>query len=314
MRTGVSYMGHHNPRHMKTDMRDIRALGCDDVLLAAQENDFAYMTGKIDFFPEIAKDHGIRPLAIFWGALNLFGGGRSSQFLLECPQARQVDSNGSLQAAGCYNHPAAVAQIKSMLDRIAELGFAGYFIDEPSPIDCYCPSCAKLFERVFSSVLAKADGRSLREFRHYCVLHYIQTIADYIKHTYPTMEAMCCLMPNDRQLWNDVAAIESLDNLGTDIYWVNEDVDVARMVPLVRDMANVCSTHQKKHHQWLQAWGVHKGRESRIETQGEILIQENPDALYVWAYQGQLGTSESCDNPAAAWAAACEILRKAKEA
>jgi hypothetical protein len=312
MRTGVAYMGHHNPQHMKTDVRDIQALGCDDILLAAQENDFVYMTGKVDFFPAIAKDQGLRPLAVFWGALNVFGGGRSSQFLLECPQAHQVARDGSVRPAGCYNHPEAVARIKTMIDRIAGQGFAGYFIDEPSPIDCYCSSCAKLFERLFFSALIKADEQRLREFRNYCVTHYIQAIADYIKQTYPAMETMCCLMPGDRQLWNDAAALPNVDNLGTDIYWVNEDVDVAGMKPLVRDMAQICAAHQKKHHQWLQAWGVQQGREARIKAQGDILIQENPDALYVWAYQGQIGTSESCADPAAAWAAACEILRKAK--
>ena len=90
MRTGVSYMGHHNPKHLLTDIREMAALQLDDVLLSAQENDFVHFTGKLRFTPQIAKDHGIRPIAIFWGALNLFGGGRSSQFLLEHPEGFQV--------------------------------------------------------------------------------------------------------------------------------------------------------------------------------------------------------------------------------
>jgi len=36
MRTGVSYMGHHNPKHIKSDIREMRELELDDVLLAAQ--------------------------------------------------------------------------------------------------------------------------------------------------------------------------------------------------------------------------------------------------------------------------------------
>ncbi len=94
-------MGHHNPRHVKIDLKDIKALGCDDVMLAAQENDFVYMTGTIDFFPKLAREQGLRPLAIFWGAVNYFGGGKSSQFLLKHPQAHQVNQDGSYNQAGC---------------------------------------------------------------------------------------------------------------------------------------------------------------------------------------------------------------------
>ncbi len=75
MRTGVTYMGHHNPKHLRTDLEEMASLGCDDVLVAAQENDFVYFTGKLGFTPRIIKELGMRPIAIFWGVLNLFGGG-----------------------------------------------------------------------------------------------------------------------------------------------------------------------------------------------------------------------------------------------
>jgi hypothetical protein len=314
MRTGVSYLGHHNPRHMKADMDELRGLGCDDVLLAAQENDFIYMPGKLDFLPEIARERGLRPLVVFWGVLNLFGGGRSSQFLLEYPQAHQVRRDGTYHSSGCYNIPEAVAHIKSMIDRISERGFEGYFIDEPSLLDCFCPSCRQLYHDMHTGDLFAADEEKMLHFRKLCVGRYICLLSDYIKTRHPQMETLCCLMPGDRAVWEQVARIDSLDNLGTDIYWANEDTPVEQMRPLVRDMAQLCKKNRKQHHEWLQAWGVRKGREARILAQGEILISEKPDALYVWAYEGQIGTSESCEDPAAAWKAACEILRRAKRA
>ena len=313
MRTGVAYMGHHNPKHIKTDMEDIRRLGCDDVLLAAQENDFVYMTGKLEFFPKLAKDFGIRPLAIFWGLLNLFGGGRSSQFLLEYPDAHQVSCSGAYNPMGCYNHAHALGYVKQMIDCIAELGFEGYFIDEPTLSECFCPACRALFEEIYSADLRRADEADIKDFRQRCVGRYIELLSGYIKQTYPKLETLCCLMPGDKDVWESAAGIKNLDNLGTDIYWVNEDVDVKEMTPLVRDMARICKAHDKKHHQWLQCWGVRKGREQRIKEQGEVLLAEKPGALYVWAYEGQSGTSESCDDPETAWEAACEILRKAKQ-
>jgi hypothetical protein len=42
------------------------------------------------------------------------------------------------------------------------------------------------------------------------------------------------------------------------------------------------------------------------------LVRRQPDALYVWAWEGQIGTYESCTDPLLAWANACNVLRLAK--
>ena len=305
-------MGHHNPKHMQTDLKEIQALGCDDVFLAAQENDFVYMTGKVDFFPKIAKDNGLTAWAIFWGALNYFGGGKSSQFLLNDPQAHQVNKDGSYNPCGCYNNPDSLVYIKSLIDKIASVGFDGYFIDEPSVIQCYCPACQELYTAMHRANLFAADSEQQEYFRRKSIVRYVCLLADYIRLNHPQMQTMCCMMPHDKKAWEDISRIDTLDNLGTDIYWVNQQTDVEQMRPLIKEMAGLCKANKKSHHQWLQAWGVESGRESRIVDQGEILLQEKPDAIYAWAYQGQIGTSETCENPERSWDAVCEIFRKAK--
>jgi hypothetical protein len=50
-----------------------------------------------------------------------------------------------------------------------------------------------------------------------------------------------------------------------------------------------------------------------IFEQGKILVREQPDALYVWAWKGQVGTAEACANPQTAWMYAEKILRMAKD-
>jgi hypothetical protein len=313
MKTGVSYMSHHNPKHIETDIGEMARLGLDDVLVCAQENDFVHFTGKIQFTPQIAKEHGLRPIAIFWGALNLFGGGRSSQFLLEQPQGFQVALDGSHRPAGCYVNPTCRRRIQEMIDIVAGLGFEGYFVDEPTPLShCYCPACRQQFEAWYQADLATATAEQQAAFRRRCVVDYVQQIADYCKASHPDLETSCCLMPRDLDLWEVVGQIESLDNLGTDIYWVNNDRAVEEAVPLIQQMEAVCRRQHKLHHQWLQSWIVQAGREERIREQGQILVQERPDALYVWAWEGQVGTRESCDNPALAWSMAREVLALAK--
>src|SRR5688572_12009618 len=120
MLTGVSYMGHHNPRHLAADFAAMRALGLDDVFLCLQENDFRHFTGKVHYSPDLARGAGLRPLALFWGALNLFGGGRSSHFLLSNPDCFQRDRAGNPLPAGCYVNPKNVNYLNSLIDICAE--------------------------------------------------------------------------------------------------------------------------------------------------------------------------------------------------
>jgi hypothetical protein len=70
--------------------------------------------------------------------------------------------------------------------------------------------------------------------------------------------------------------------------------------------------HGKRHHEWLHGWGIKAGRESRIVDLGDELIRARADALYVWAWEAQIGMSESCDDPVRAWAAAVEVIRRAQ--
>lgn len=312
MRTGTSYMGHHDPDHMARDLDDLASLGCDDVLLAAQEIDFIYRPGKVEPFPRLAKERGLRPIIVFWGLFNLFGGGRSSQFLLTHPGAHQVDADGARRPEGCYNHPACLAHVRSLIDRVINAGYEAYFIDEPTPLQCYCKSCQALCEASAGYQLKDAADDKEREFRRYAALRYVASVCDYVKASAPDVETQCCVMPVDESMWSEAIAIASLDNLGTDLYWVNDDRDVHEMVPSVQRLATLARNSRKKHHQWLQCYAVKQGREQRIRDQGEVLVSQQPDALYVWAYKGQVGMAESCDDPPAAWEAACEVLRLAK--
>jgi hypothetical protein len=315
MRTGTAYFGHHDPRHLATDLQEMARLGLDDVLLAAQENDFIHFPGKLKHTAHIANDLGLRPIAIFWGALNLFGGGRSSHYLLEHREATQVSRDGTPLAAGCYVNPGCVNLIQEMIDTIAGLGYQGYFVDEPLPLgDCFCASCREAFERRHGGDLAKADPALQETFRSECVIDYVRTIADYCKAKHPALEVLCCLTPWNQSLWEPAAGIASLDNLGTDLYWVNEERDVEKMTPLVGNMRGICAAQGKRHHEWLQCWLAFRGYEERILQQGKILVRERPDAVYIWGWRGQAGTAEACEDPELAWAKACEVIALARSA
>ncbi len=83
-------------------------------------------------------------------------------------------------------------------------------------------------------------------------------------------------------------------------------------MPLIREMAALCHTAGKVHHEWIECWRVKAGKEPRIREYGESVVRERPDALYIWAWEGQIGMKESCEDPARAWAEACRVLAAAK--
>jgi hypothetical protein len=312
MITGVSYMGHHNPRYLAADLAAMRALGLDDLFVCLQENDFRYFTGKVRFTPDLARGVGLRPLALFWGALNLFGGGRSSQFLLENPDGFQRDRDSNPLPAGCYVNPKNVAHLQSLITICAELGYEGYFVDEPTPLNCYCDACCEQYEAIIGGDLRQAPPDDEQRFREACVLNYITTISGYCKEHHPQLETFCCLMPSEQKLWAETSAISTLDNIGTDIYWGNNDRDVAEMRPLMAEMESHARANGKRHHEWLHGWAIRAGREGRIIDMGNEIVRAKPDALYVWAWEAQIGTIESCDDPVRAWAAAVEVIRRAQ--
>jgi len=202
-----------------------------------------------------------------------------------------------------------------MIDTIAVQGYSGYFVDEPTPLhECFCPSCQAQYQLWYGEDLFQASSARLVEFRQRCVVGYVHEMSQYCKQNHPNLETICCLMPHDDRLWEQVSALPFLDNLGSDHYWANNDDDVENMVPPLGTLDALCRKGHKTHHEWLQCWDVREGREKRILDQGNLLLREKPDALYVWAWKGQAGTSETCSNPVLSWECARTILRKAKEA
>ena len=51
---------------------------------------------------------------------------------------------------------------------------------------------------------------------------------------------------------------------GTDLYWANTGQDIREVQPLTEELAGLCRAAGKRHHQWLQCWGVRAGNEARV--------------------------------------------------
>lgn len=316
MTFGTAYMGTHAPEGLKRDLEDLRAEGFDEIVLSCQENDFLHFTGKVEFTPKIAHAAGMRVLVNLWGYASAFGGGRISRLVADYPEVMVVGRDGkpnplewppgSRTQPGCPNHPLVISRAREMVDQAIAAGADGFFWDEPTKFDCYCEACRALFSGRTGGDLRTAGREAVAEFRRHSVFRWIDEMSRWVKSRNAKLATSTCVMPSDRDAWEDAAECGPLDSLGTDTYWLCEDRPVEWMREPCRELVALARRKGKSPHLWLQCWKVPRGREAELVEAAKILAEAGPDGVYVWAYRGQLGTTEACDDPDAAWRKALE--------
>ena len=310
MKLGVTYLGSYLPEHVRADLADIRAMGCDEVLVALQENDFRHFPGKVALAPTVGHDLGLRVLANFWCFASAFGGGRMSILLTEEPDTWLLGADGARRGLGCMNHPALLARAREMVDVCIVAGYDGFFWDEPTAQDCYCPHCRVAYAEQVGGELLAAPAEKVAAFRQWSIGNYVRVMSDYVKGRRADLETATCVMPIDRAAWELTAAIPSLDTFGSDPYWQVMDGTLPWTAEVTRDVVSLSRKHGKRCLMWLQGWAMPAGREVEILQAARLIAGERPDALYTWSYRGGLGSDEQCEDPQAAWAQVVAAYRE----
>jgi hypothetical protein len=313
MRWGVSYLGSYSPRHLKADLRDIRRSGFDDVIMALQENDFYYLKGKINFTPAIAHDLGLRVFANFWGFACSFGGGKISKLLTEHPEIWVVGSDGKPMGRGCPNQKLFRDRVKGMVDLCIEAGFDGFFWDEPSRIHCFCKACRDIFKARYGHELTPETTRHVDKFRLWSMVDHVRSMSRYVKKQNPRLITSVCVKPSHEATWESIVKIKDLDIFGTDPYWIAFNKSVEWQTEPGQKTIDLCRRYKKTSNLWLQAWQVPSNRENEVGQAVKALADLHPDTLWVWAYRGQEGTSESCANPELVWKTITREIRRVKK-
>jgi hypothetical protein len=313
-------MGHYTKEAIRTELEDIYRQGFDEVVLACQENDFHHFTGKVQWTPAIAHELGIKVLINLWGYASAFGGGRISRVVADFPESMVVDEQGRPRPLnwdgdtiqpGCPNHPKIVERARVHAAAAIAAGADGFFWDEPTKFNCYCGACRALFRAHFRADLVGAPAADVAAFRNHSIALWVEGMSHWVKAKNASLVTSTCVMTTDRDGWPAVASSPSLDSLGTDTYWEFSGEPLAWMEEPCRALLVAARAAGKSPHLWLQCWKLHRGREAEIETAAKMLATYGPDTLYVWAYRGQLGTTETCEEPELAWASALRGLHAA---
>ena len=314
MKLGVSYVGSHMPAHIEMDFREIKSAGCDEVNVALSENDFYYLTGKVKLSPRIAHDQGLGAFANFWGYACTFGGGRISRLLTENPEVWQVSKEGVPIGEGCINNPLLIKRAQEMVDLCASCGYDGFYWDEPTRNNCYCKHCREKYEAKYREPIPSEKTENLSAFRTEAIVDYVRVMSDYVKKVDAKLKTGTCVMHTDKESWENVTKIKSLDIFGTDPYWICHKEALVPFVPKYsREAIDCAKKNGKESNIWVQCWIIPKGREHEVYEAAHLIAKENPDYLFSWCYLSAMGTSEASDDPLEAWKNLVKAYKEIKQ-
>jgi hypothetical protein len=294
-------------------MGHLQEIGCNEVLFALQENHFDALTGALRFGARLAVEHGLRPYAVIWGFANTFGGGRMSNRMLDDRSLWRVAQDGTPVPMACLNHPRLVDLFGEMTAACWRHGYQGMFVDEPTPQECFCATCRRLFHETFGSDLDVAYGSSdYRAFQQATVSAYTRALCCRVKALDPGLRTMTCIMPVDRQCFEAVAAIPELDVFGTDPYWLLSagTMTLQEAVACAELARHAAEKNGKISQVWLNCWRIPAGLEGDVYAGGRALAAAGCDSLYTWSFRGGLGTNEECDDAALAWDSVVRLYRE----
>lgn len=251
-----------------------------------------------------------------------WGGGRSSQVMLENPGMWRCDRNGK-PFGGCYPHPQVCynntdvsGEYLKYVQQCRTHGIEEIMIDEPSFQTCFCQHCCAYFEQEFGGDLRNMspEDDKYKAFQKKTVLKFLSTIMTGIKAIDSSLATNVCVMPCDRQLFAETARIENLDVLGVDPYWLRpvNNLTFEDAVNVSKEAKKQAKLNNKRFELYLGCFGIRGGcgLEEKIYQQGKELVREvGPDILTTWSYKGGLGLAgeEECDNPELAWASVVRL-------
>jgi hypothetical protein len=313
MKLGLSYYPSNLPHHIEADIREMSAIGCNEVMFTLQENHFLYLNGSVRFGAQIARDNGLKPVVDLWGFANTFGGGRMSNILLKDTDLWRVTADGGKQPMGCLNNPKLSDQFAQYAERCRYSGFTGILIDEPTLQNCFCDHCKEKFHEDYGGdLIAAQETEDYKTFQIDTVMRYNAEACRKVKAMDASMVTMTAVMPNHHDCFEPVASIPELDVFGSDPYWLlpANFMDLHQAIDCAKEVKDLCAKKGKISQIWLNCWGFRAGPEPEVYSGGKELAAIGCDSFYTWAFRGAEGTNESCANPQLAWEYLCKLYRE----
>ncbi|GIP35283.1 hypothetical protein [Paenibacillus sp. J2TS4] len=303
---GVAYHGNRILRHVETDMRDIIERHFNLVVHMFSHTDWDRHRNIMKEIIQITEGYGLDVWVDNWG----LGGppGDKAHFLGYSPDSRQVYSDGAVDPVrACLNSPDFRNFTKEWIDVVRDIGGKSIFWDEPHLAaksmengqpqvwTCRCPRCQSLFEERYGKKMPTEFTEEVSQFRIGSIVDYFAEVTRYSKSK--QMENIVCVMLGAEYGINlstihEIASLDSLDNIGSDPYWLGSDADPYQLVyDSTKRNLEVCGQYGKSHNLWIQGYGTPAGREEEIILATDAAYDAGARTILVWGYRG----SESND-------------------
>jgi len=326
VKTGVSYFGGRDPRHVKTDMADIAAHHCSFVVHTFSEEDYYFYTKAMKEIVAISHDRGLDVYLDPWGVGGVFGGEAFSRFVMENPGQCQRQADGKVLPSACLNRESFRTFMKKWIDAAAATGGDFLFWDEPHfnipravwrgtqrPDEwaCTCEACRGLFKSRFGHAMPAVMDEEVVAFRDESIVSFFSEMTAYGKSK--GLKNALCVLPDENPLigissWEKLASLPALDIIGTDPYWIvfNKPLEsyVGEACVKIRELA---AKYGKEPQMWVQAYGVPAGREEEVGRAVEVIAASGIKNIAAWSYRGGAPMNLASDNPGRVW----EVLGEA---
>lgn len=335
MKTGVAYFGNRSIEYVREDLKKIKENYCTYVVHTFSEEDLFFYKETMKKILAETKKMNLSAKLDPWGVAGLFGGETFSKFTAYNLDVRQINSAGESVALACPNNPKTIDFLKEWIDSASSIGAEEIFWDEPhfyqphwtqdsdeSLWGCVCEFCRDKFKQTYHGAMPNEQTQDVLSFKKDSLVELLHVLCHYAKNK--GLKNSVCLLPKVDSLkgdiWESVASIPAVDNIGTDPYWVElkekiKNFDFKNYIKkFCLKIKEVSSKYNKEGHIWIQNFHIPRGRELDVEEAFKVVYASGIKDIAAWSYMGTKVMSKmSCDDPERVWQILGDCFRKTKE-
>ena len=316
LKTGVAYHGNRILKHVEEDMIDCINHNFNLVVHMFSHNDWDRHPNIMKEIIQMTEGLGLEVWIDNWG----IGGppGDKSHFLSYFPDAHQIYSNGEMDPVRvCLNNPDFRKFTKEWVDVVRGADGKTIFWDEPHLVGkdieggkpkvwtCRCKRCQELFKEKYKKEMPQEFNEEVEKFRLWTIIDYFEDVTKYSNKK--EMKNAVCVMLGEGigislSTIEEIAKIETMDNIGTDPYWYGSNVEPYKHVfSSTKNCLAVCEKYKKGHNIWIQGFDVPKGREEEMIYATDGAYDAGARTILVWGYRGSESNDYRALNPDLAW-------------
>lgn len=325
--TAVSYYGIGYVEHNRRDFAEMKAHGCNCVVLAVTEFDMDFWYPSIESVIQAAHEEGLKVLLDPWGIGKYFGGEQVSLFLQNNIHNRQVSAlTGEPLNAACFNTFSFRDYFERNVIRLAkETSADGFFWDEPHYMlpksyasitggagddwACRCPVCMKKFEAIYGYEMPKALTDDVKQFRWSQAMELLENVSRKIKEVRPEMEITMCVHATQNTYyvtelrgydqWDRVAACPYFDVFSTTI--INWSLPMSFFENITRRTVAAAKKYGKISERWIMNYCASPMSLEQMDQVVDLYEKLGVDRIAAWTYRGGYGTVVAAPNALEMW-------------